>query len=148
MITMKKYFLTSVLCVLSCIAVAGGLEEFLSNMNMQARADINDFSARISVHFGVPEVQVRSVLSVVSEPADAFMIFQLRYMTQTPLEKVLRIYKSNKGRGWGVIAQELGIKPGTAEFHALKRGDFHFASSFDESPGKSKSHGKGKNKRD
>ena len=32
-------------------------------------------------------------------------------------------YKSDKGKGWGVLAKSLGIKPGSQEFHALKSGD-------------------------
>ena len=146
---MKKLFLAGVLAVLSStFAVAGGLEDFLSNLNIQARADMNGFTAKIRAQFGTPEVQVRAVLSTVSDPADAFMVFQLGRMTQTPPEKVLRVYKSNKGRGWGVIAKSLGIKPGSAEFHALKRGDFQFGPSDNERPGKGKGHGKDKHNRD
>jgi hypothetical protein len=146
---MKKLFLAGVLCVFSStFAAAGGLEDFLSNLNIQARADMNGFSAKISAQFGTPDVQVRAVLSTVSDPADAFMVFQLGHMTQTPPEKVLRVYKSNKGRGWGVIAKELGIKPGSAEFHALKRGDFQFGSSDNDGPGKGKGKGHGKGKHD
>jgi hypothetical protein len=33
---------------------------------------------------------------------------------------VLEIYERDHGQGWGVIAKRLGIKPGSAEFHALK----------------------------
>ena len=35
---------------------------------------------------------------------------------------MLRIYERDHGQGWGVIAQRLGIKPGSAAFHALKGG--------------------------
>jgi hypothetical protein len=53
------------------------------------------------------------------------------------------VYKQSKGKGWGVIAKELGIKPGSPEFHALKRGDFAFTG---EPGGGGESHGKGKGK--
>ena len=56
--------------------------------------------------------------------SDAFMVFQLGRMTGYPPDRILRTYGSSKGKGWGAMAQELGIKPGSAEFHALKRGDF------------------------
>ncbi len=52
--------------------------------------------------------------------------FQLGYMTRTPYEKVVQVYQGDRGKGWGVIAKSLGIKPGSPEFHALKRGDFVF----------------------
>ena len=32
----------------------------------------------------------------------------------------MRERERNRGQGWGVIAQRMGIKPGSAEFHALK----------------------------
>jgi hypothetical protein len=51
-------------------------------------------------------------------------------------------YKRNKGKGWGVIAQRLGIKPGSAEFHRLKKGDFELAGG--KAGGKGKGNGKGK----
>jgi len=130
-------------------AVAGdGLDAFLRNVNIQARSDMNGFSAKVSAQFGVPEAQVRVVLGRVSEPADAFMVFQLGQMTRQPTETVMRVYQSGKGRGWGVMAKELGIKPGSAEFHALKRGDLHFGADRDDQPasgkGKGKSKGRGK----
>jgi hypothetical protein len=148
---MRKSIIVGALCVFSgAFAMAGGgLDGFLSDLNIQARADKNGFSAKICAQFGTPEVQVRAVLSNVSDPADAFMVFQLGQMTQTPPEKVLSVYKSNKGRGWGVIAKELGIKPGSPEFHALKNGDFKFGKPGDGSSprGKGKGHGKGKRDR-
>jgi hypothetical protein len=42
---------------------------------------------------------------------------------------------------WGVLAKSLGIKPGSKEFHALKRGQDLYDSS-----GTSKGKGKGKHK--
>jgi len=29
-------------------------------------------------------------------------------------------YKAHRGKGWGMIAKEIGIKPGSEEFMALK----------------------------
>ena len=123
---MKKIVLAIMLLILSCgqVVAAGGLDGFLSNLNIQARADLNGFSARVSAQFGVPEVQVRATISTVKDPAAAFMVYQLGRMAQQPPEKVVQVYQARKGKGWGVIAKELGIKPGSSEFHALKRGDF------------------------
>lgn len=132
-------------------AFAGGLEVFLSNINVQARADLPGFSAKISTQFGVPVTQVQAVVRTVREPADAFMIFQLGQMSGRPPERVMEVYAPGKGKGWGVIAKELGIKPGSAEFHALKNGNLSFSgrpSGGDDSPGRGrgKGHGKGHNR--
>lgn len=125
-----------------------GLDAFLSRVNIQARADMNGFAVKVGAQFGVPEAQVRVVLGKVKEPADAFMVFQLGQMARQPTDSVMRVYQSGKGRGWGALAKELGIKPGSAEFHALKNGDLHFGAAHDEpaGPGKGKGRGQGKNK--
>lgn len=138
------------LFLFSSVACAAGLDDFLKNLNIQARADMNGFSAKVSAQFGVPTVQVRAIIDTVKEPADAFMCLQLGQWTQKPPEQVVKVYNANQGKGWGVIAKSMGIKPGSAEFHALKRGDLKFGGSAAgepaEGPGKSKGKGKGHNK--
>lgn len=125
------------------LAGGGGLDNFLSSLNVQARADLPGFSAKVSAQFGVPEPQVRAVIGTVATPADAFMVFQLGQMAQRPPQTVLDVYQAHRGQGWGVIAKSLGIKPGSPEFHALKRGDFALAGGPGNGPGKGKGHGKG-----
>ena len=148
---MKRLILgTLLLALLSpCAAFAGGLEDFLSNVNIQARADMSGFSARISAQFGVPVANVQAVVQKVSEPADAFMVYQLGQFSGKQPDKVLSVYAPNRKKGWGVIAKELGIKPGSAEFHALKSGNLVFdgkPAGSENSPGKGKGKGKGHNK--
>ncbi len=132
--------LTLVLCYGQAIA-GGSLDSFLSNINVQARADLGGFSAKVSAQFGVPVPQVQAVLKTVDAPADAFMVFQLGQMAHRQPEVVVQTYKAHKGKGWGVIAKELGIKPGSKEFHALKNGDLVFGDAPAEGPGKGKGKG-------
>jgi hypothetical protein len=126
------------------VSAHADLDGFLANLNVQARADMNGFSAKLSAQFGVPLPQVQVVLGSVRQPADAFMCFHLSQVTQKQPDLVVQTYKANKGKGWGVIAKQLGIKPGSAEFHALKRGDLYFTG--EPSPGGDKHQGKGKGK--
>ena len=143
---MKRSILAAILLALfSGLAVAGGgLDSFLDNLNIQARVDMNDFSAKLSSQFGVPLLQVQAVIETVAAPADAFMCFQLGDMSRHPYEKVVQTYRTHKGQGWGVIAKSLGIKPGSPEFHALKNGDFVFDGQPRDVPGKGKGKDKGK----
>ena len=148
---MKRFMIFALLLSLlsPLTAFAGGLEDFLSHVNVQARVDLPGFSAKISNQFGVPQVQVEAVLRTVREPADAFMVFQLGQMSGTPPERVMEVYGPGKGKGWGVIAKELGIKPGSADFHALKNGDLSFtgkASGHNGPSGKGNGKGKGHKK--
>jgi hypothetical protein len=142
---MKRFLLLTLLLslVTPLTVFAGGLEDFLSHVNVQARVDLPGFSAKISNQFGVPQVQVQAVLRSVREPADAFMVFQLGQMTGRAPEQIMAVY--NPAKGWGVIAKELGIKPGSADFHALKNGDLSFTGKPSGHNGPSdKGNGKGK----
>lgn len=151
---MKRIVLALLAVILFCgqAIAGGGIDSFLDSLNIQARADMNGFSARVSAQFGVPEVQVRTVIGTVAAPADAFMVFQLGQMTRQPPETVVRVYQANRGKGWGVIAKSLGIKPGSPEFHALKRGDFALTGApgdgSAEGHGHGHGHGKGKGHND
>jgi hypothetical protein len=134
-----------VLVLVAAPSVASAsLDSFLKGVNVQAQADMPGFYATVSAQFGVPVPQVEAVFGMVATPADAFMVFQLGQMAHRPPETVVQTYKAHKGKGWGVIAKELGIKPGSREFHALKNGDLLYGDT--STPGKGKGKGKGKNK--
>ncbi|MBU1398111.1 MAG: hypothetical protein KKH85_04365 [Proteobacteria bacterium] len=133
------FFLIAVLAV----SAHADLDTFLSNLNTQAKADLNSFSVKLSAQFGVPLPQVKVIIKTVDTSADAFMCLQLSQMTKKQPEMVVQSYKNNKGKGWGFIAKELGIKPGSAEFHAMKSGDLTFTG---EPGGSTKEQGKVKGK--
>ena len=85
-------------------------------------------------------------------PAAALLVWQLGQRARRPPEAVRGVYRNHAGKGWGASAQELGIKPGSAEFHALKRGDLRFGAppashGDDDQPGHGHGHGKGKHGR-
>ena len=142
---MKKG-LIALLCVFfsAQAEAAGGLDGFLGKLNAQAKSDLANFSARISAQFGIPEAQVKVVIGTVKQPADAFMVFQLGKMARQPTDRVIQVYQS--GKGWGAMAKDLGIKPGSAEFHALKRGDFQLGGGQGDDHGRGKGKAKHKNK--
>ena len=120
------------------------LNDFLRRVNEQAKADISSFNVKLSAQFGIPDPRVDEILRVVAAPADAFMVLQLGQMSNKQPEAVVQTYQANRDKGWGVIAKELGIKPGSPEFHALKRGDFSFTGKAAGSEGQGKGKGKGK----
>lgn len=55
-------------------------------------------------------------------PGDIYMACSIASVLGIGCARVVERYDSNPGRGWGRIAQDMGIKPGSSEFHALKRG--------------------------
>jgi len=119
--------------------------DWFDDLSVQAKADPSGFRARLGARFKIGDVKVKAVLSNVEKPADAYMVLRLGEMSRRPTEYVITEYRSNKGKGWGALARSLGIKPGSREFHALKRGhDLYDGSAKDE--GKGQSRGKGKSK--
>ena len=141
--TFKIVFgVTLILLLFSSIAIAkdfGWVDDF----NIQAQADPSGFRARLATRFQIGDAQISAVLGNVSSPADAYIVFRLGEMSGYPPDRVMGEYKSGKGKGWGVIAKSLGIKPGSKEFHALKRGQDLY-NGYDNGKGKGK--GKGKKK--
>ena len=145
---MKK--LLSGLALLSILAfplagICGEFDRFLADMNVQAGVDLPGFKARLSATFGVPVPRVDAIVAAVHAPADAYMVLKVGQVARQPEEVVLREYQSNKGKGWGVIAKNLGIKPGSREFHELKKGLGDGGSG--KVKGKDKAKGKGKHGR-
>jgi len=47
------------------------------------------------------------------------MVFRLGEMSHQPPERVMEEYELSKGKGWGVMAKNMGIKLGSPEFKAL-----------------------------
>ncbi len=123
------------------------LDSFLRSVNVQARTDMKNFSVKLSAQFGVPVPQVDAIIKSVAAPADAFMVLQLGQMANRQPEAVLQTYQRAHGKGWGELAKELGIKPGSAAFHALKRGDLQFTGQPAEGGQEhGKGHGRGHNR--
>ena len=55
-------------------------------------------------------------------PADVYMMGELAQASGKSFGEVARAYEANRAQGWGATARSLGIKPGSAQFHALKNG--------------------------
>lgn len=55
-------------------------------------------------------------------PGDVYYACALAAVLGRPCRYVVDEYEANRGQGWGVVAQRLGIKPGSPEFHRLKKG--------------------------
>ncbi len=147
---MKKMFsLLSImflsLFLYSPVPAASDLDGFIQRLNVEAQADLGTFKVRLSTQFGVPVPKVEAIMASVATPGDAYMCFRVGQVASQPVDVVVKEYQAHKGQGWGVIAKNLGIKPGSKEFHALKKGDL---GGGDASPGQGKGKAKGKNRKD
>ncbi len=127
----------------SPVLASSDLDDFIKRVNVEAQADLGAFKVRLSTQFGVPVPRVEAIIASVGTPGDAYMCFRVGQVASHPVEVVMKEYQAHKGQGWGVIAKNLGIKPGSKEFHELKKGNFGGDDS-GSSEGKGKDKGKGK----
>jgi hypothetical protein len=147
---MKNFNLTIlILFMLIFVSTPASAADFdwMRDFNIQAQADPTGFRARLASRFRIGDAEISTVIGNLPHPADAYMALRLGEMSHHPPERVLDVYKANKGKGWGVMARELGIKPGSEEFKALKNGhDFGDEYSGKKGPSGTKGNEKGKSK--
>jgi hypothetical protein len=99
------------------------LNVYLRSLNINAEANIGSFRTQVGVQYGASGPTLDLAFKAASSPAEAAVLLWLGQRSNTPMEKVVQVYQSQKGKGWGAVAQSLGIKPGSADFHALKEGN-------------------------
>jgi len=98
------------------------LDSTLEQLNIAAGADPDGFLGRLSSMHNFPTQELRRARDTYGlAGADLFMATGLAREIHRPVHSVAEEFKQNQGKGWGVIAQNLGIKPGSSEFHQLKR---------------------------
>lgn len=131
----------------------GDLDADLTVINERGSSDFKSFKRELSIDFGVPEVKLDHMrVSLGLEPGEIYLALEIARNSPSSVDDVLRIYKNNKSKGWGYIAKEAGIKPGSAAFHQLKnnskgrkdKGKSSHTKVKSEKKGKSKSNGNGK----
>jgi hypothetical protein len=145
---LKMLFVISIAFLLVSSAAVAGDFDWTKDFNVKAEADPSGFRARLAARFKIGNAEVETVIGNVKKSADAYMVLRLGEMSKQPTKKVIEKYKSGKGKGWGVLAKSLGIKPGSKEFHALKRNhDLHNGKPKVKSKGKDKDKGKSKGKK-
>lgn len=145
--TRKILFMLFVVILLFPSATLVAADDFgwAQNLDIRAEVDPSGFRSSLSTRFNIGDAQVSAVLSNVEKPADAYMVFRLGEMSSRSTDYVMQKYKSEKSKGWGALAKSLGVKPGSKEFHALKRGsDIDAVNHKGKGSKKNKSKGKGK----
>lgn len=144
---MKKHFLFSLFIAGSlytnaqnfALSAKSGdveLDASLNEINVKAKSDLPVFKNELAVEFHVGQPRIDKMLEMQMSPADVYMTLQVADLTKKDPEVVANAFQKNKAKGWGAIAKEMGIKPGSAEFHALKG----------KAKNKKDKSGKGKNK--
>jgi hypothetical protein len=134
----KGFLVLFMMLLLVSPGAAAGDFDWVKDFNIRVQVDPTGFRAMMAARFQIGDAQITAVLGNVPTPADAYIVFRLGEMSRRPTDHVLREYRTAKGKGWGVIAQSLGIKPGSPEFHALKKGQDLYTANEGKAKGKKK----------
>ena len=93
----------------------------LGKINADANLDFGAFKTNLTLSYDISEKKIDYLnISVKMEPAEIYFALELSKLSGRSIDQVVEIYEVNKDKGWGFIAKQLGIKPGSPEFHNLK----------------------------
>jgi len=99
------------------------VDTWLGDMNRYGTRYPEPFIDEMVRYHDVPRPLVVDLLQTRHwAPGDVYFACALASVLGRPCRYVVDYYVANPGQGWGVVAQRLGIKPGSAEFHRLKKG--------------------------
>lgn len=96
------------------------MDNMLTSIHNQALKDITAFHNNVVSTFNIVGSKVDAALKILA-PGDVYMAAQLAVSANKPFDEVVKTYSANKSKGWGAMAKEMGIKPGSPEFHAMKK---------------------------
>ena len=99
------------------------VDTWLGDMNRYGARYREPFIDELVRYHGAPRPLVVELLEQRRwAPGDIYFACALASSLGRPCRYVVDMYEADRGQGWGVVAQRLGIKPGSAEFHRLKKG--------------------------
>lgn len=115
------------------------LNQSLITLDANASIDFGAFKTDISLGYNISEKKIDYLAAEIGMSAgDIYLTAEIASITHKSVDQIVAVYTVHKDKGWGVMAKELGIKPGSPEFHALK--------SNAKNKGKNKGKGNGKAK--
>lgn len=138
---MRIQKLLTPLALATCLLAAGAANAQTMGLNWNPRtgdvwvdtqlADVNRYGTTYREPFinemvryhNAPRDLVTDLLGKQGWSAgDVYYACTLAQTIGRPCREVADQYQQNRGQGWGALAQRMGIKPGSAEFHRLKKG--------------------------
>jgi len=108
------------LVTLATPAVADEFGLVVSDVNAFFKLHRDDFRLQVAAEFGVPVTRVDRLVATLGSAGDAYLCLQVSRDSGRDLNEVSHTWQRHHKRGWGAIAQEFGIKPGSDAFQKLK----------------------------
>jgi hypothetical protein len=141
---LRKLLLAVALVLFTANIAQADLSSYIRSLNVSAEGNIGNYKTQVGVQYGASGPSLDLAFRSASSPGEAAVLLWLGQRSNTSVERVVQVYQSQKNQGWGAIAQSLGIKPGSADFKALKEGNLGWHPSAQGEKSASSSKGKGR----
>lgn len=97
------------------------LDNDLNSINADAKLDLGSFKTNLRLSYSVSEKKIDYMsVGLKMQPAEIYFALEIGKYSKRSIDEVLVVYQKEKSKGWGYIAKQMGIKPGSEAFHALK----------------------------
>jgi len=96
------------------------LELKITAVNQAGEVDLTALLTSLSIRYSVELTVLRDLSAQGYEPGQIWLALEITAASDTTLPDALVLAGETEGHGWGLLAQTLNIKPGSAEFFALK----------------------------
>jgi hypothetical protein len=100
----------------------------LGDMNRYGSRYRDPFVDEMVRYRAAPRDLVVDLLARHWAPGDIYYACALAQLIGRPCRYVVEVWERDHAQGWGAVAKRLGIRPGSAQFHQLKRS---FVPSYD-----------------
>ncbi len=99
------------------------VDTWLGDMNRYGSRYRDPFVDEMVRYYGAPRDLVTDLLlNRHWAPGDIYYACAMASVMGRPCRYVVEVWERDHEQGWGAVARSLGIKPGSAEFHRLKKG--------------------------
>jgi len=122
----RRLILTLTLILLTAGFAQATVDVYVSDLNIYASKKFNNFKAELSARYGISASRFDVMLKKVDSPGDLAVALWIGYKSQQSIGDVIKKNRLYRGKGWGVVAKEMGIKPGSPAFKDLKDGQINW----------------------
>lgn len=99
------------------------IDNALNDINHYGQRYRDPFIDELTRYYSAPRALVSDLLLQRRwMPGDVYYACALAQTAGQPCRSMVDAWTRDQDQGWGVITQRMGIQPGSAEFHRLKRG--------------------------
>ncbi|MGV8940618.1 MAG: hypothetical protein ACOH1P_03640 [Lysobacter sp.] len=99
------------------------VDNWLDDVNRYGSRYRQPFVDEMVRYHGAPRELVDALLAERHwAPGDVYYACAIARIIGRPCRYVVDEWERDHAQGWGAVAERLGIKPGSAEFHRIKRG--------------------------